>query len=275
MIPARWNLPSKLLSSVIPRSHSKIWMRTPGWLTVYIENVYPFCVGKAVLRSMNSIMTSAVFKPIDKGVTSKSSNSCTCKDPRQEIAACTTAPEQNSSDDGRTTRSCWPALSAGGLQWSTSLKPRRRDCRCRSSYCYRARDCCCCCGCCWCCCCWLQVHSSSFCLPFPPCLSLFLRTFPSRALPARLVWLLAPFILLFLCAPAFSPCFNRHLIAHSIISPPGRSCNLVIQYCILCSASMRSFLTHPPRSSDTFPPPYALGHSPELLDPCASLAPVS
>ena len=61
-IPTRWNFPSELLSSIIARSSLKTWMRTPGWLSVYVVNVCPFFVGKVVLRSMNFVMTSAVSK---------------------------------------------------------------------------------------------------------------------------------------------------------------------------------------------------------------------
>ena len=111
----------------------KTWMRTPGCLTTCVVNVCPFFMRKVVLRSMNSITTSAVCKPIDKGVMSKSSKSCTCEDPSPRdcsLHSCTRAR---------------PAFSPVGLQWSTSLKPRRRDCRCRSSCCHRGRVCCCCC----------------------------------------------------------------------------------------------------------------------------------
>ena len=48
-------------------------------------------VGKVVFRSMNSVMTSAVFKPIDKRVTSKNSRFCICEDPSPVRVAAYTA----------------------------------------------------------------------------------------------------------------------------------------------------------------------------------------
>ena len=60
-------------------------------------------MGKVVLRSMSFVMASpAVIKPIDKGVTSKSSKFCTCEDPSpMRMAACTAAPKSSAkgSDD--------------------------------------------------------------------------------------------------------------------------------------------------------------------------------
>ena len=54
----------------------KTWIRTPGWLSAYIENVGPFFVGKMVLHSMSFVMTTpAVSKPTDKGMTSNTSQS--------------------------------------------------------------------------------------------------------------------------------------------------------------------------------------------------------
>ena len=50
-----------------------------------------------MLRSMSFVMIPpAVSKPIDKGVTSNSSKSCTCEDPSPvRIAACTAAPKSS------------------------------------------------------------------------------------------------------------------------------------------------------------------------------------
>ena len=43
-----------------------------------------------LFASMNSVVTSAVFKPINKGVTSKNSRFCICEDPLPvRVAACT------------------------------------------------------------------------------------------------------------------------------------------------------------------------------------------
>mmetsp|Transcript_110152 Transcript_110152/g.284650 ORF Transcript_110152/g.284650 Transcript_110152/m.284650 type:complete len:210 (+) Transcript_110152:528-1157(+) len=98
-MPSRWNLPSKLLSFVMARSPSKTWMSTPGWLSAYVVKVCPFFVGMVVFRSMSLVITPpAVSNPIDSGVTSKSSKSCTCEEPSPvRIAACTAAPKATAS----------------------------------------------------------------------------------------------------------------------------------------------------------------------------------
>lgn len=41
-IPVRSNFPSKLLSLVKERSPSKTWIKTPGWLSEYVEKTCNF-----------------------------------------------------------------------------------------------------------------------------------------------------------------------------------------------------------------------------------------
>ena len=83
--------PSKLLSLGIPRSRLKIWMRTPCWLKAYVENVCLF-FGKVVLRSMNFVMTSAVSKPIGKGVTSNTSHTAPGSSPASPLPSVSSPP---------------------------------------------------------------------------------------------------------------------------------------------------------------------------------------
>ena len=75
--------------------------------TRLVVNVLGKClsliVGKVVLRSMSFVMTSAVFKPIDKGVISKNSRFCTCEDlSPMRMAACTAAVTRPSVSRGCT-----------------------------------------------------------------------------------------------------------------------------------------------------------------------------
>jgi len=67
------NLPRVLLCLVRGRSPSKTWMRTPGWLSAKVENVWLFLVGMVVLRAIKTaISPPAVSIPRDRGATSRS-----------------------------------------------------------------------------------------------------------------------------------------------------------------------------------------------------------
>ena len=62
----------------------RTWMSTPGWLSLYVVNVWVCLVGIVVLRLINAVMTPpAVSIPRDSGVTSSSSRSCTSSDYKQ------------------------------------------------------------------------------------------------------------------------------------------------------------------------------------------------
>eukprot|EP00959_Pyramimonas_sp_CCMP1952_P009385 195789-Pyramimonas_sp.AAC.1 len=51
-------------------------MRTPGWLSEYVEKICDFLVGTVVLRGMSTVITPpAVSRPMDRGVTSSRSRS--------------------------------------------------------------------------------------------------------------------------------------------------------------------------------------------------------
>ena len=133
-------------------------------------------------------MTSpAVFKPSDKGVTSKSTKPCTCEDPSPvRMAACTAAPKIVSSDDRIVRGSAVAggstvASSANSVWWITAGAPSLLllpvllfQCLPWESGIRRARR--------------LRCF---LCFPSPFSPFLFLRPFLSRAFPARLSWLLA------------------------------------------------------------------------------------
>merc|ERR1740139_683828 len=74
-------------------------MSTPGWLSAYVVKVCAFFVGMVVFRSISLVITPpAVSRPMDKGVTSSKSRSCTCDEPSPvKIAACTAAPKATAS----------------------------------------------------------------------------------------------------------------------------------------------------------------------------------
>ena len=78
------------------RSPLKTWMSTPGWLSASVAKVCAFFVGMVVFRSMSFVITPpAVSRPMDSGVTSSRSRSCTCDDPSPvRIAACTAASKR-------------------------------------------------------------------------------------------------------------------------------------------------------------------------------------
>jgi hypothetical protein len=65
-------------------------MRTPGWLSAYVEKTWSFFVGIVVLRAMSVVITPpAVSRPSERGVTSRRSRSCTFSLVSPErIAAC-------------------------------------------------------------------------------------------------------------------------------------------------------------------------------------------
>ena len=75
--PNEMELPKRILVPSHRALPMKTWIRTPSWLSVYIENVCPFFVGKMVSQSMSFVMTTpAVSKPTDKGMTSKHESHC-------------------------------------------------------------------------------------------------------------------------------------------------------------------------------------------------------
>ena len=93
-MPARSNLPSRLLSRVNARSPSYTWIVTPGWLSAYVEKVCDLRTGMVVPRGMRSVITPpAVSMPSESGVTSSSSKSSVFAEPVPErMAAWKAAP---------------------------------------------------------------------------------------------------------------------------------------------------------------------------------------
>ena len=91
--PNEMELPKRIL---VPSHHAltmKTWIRTPGWLSAYIENVCPFFVGKMVLHSMSFVMTTpAVSKPTDKGVTSNTSHTAPGSSPASPLSSRSSPP---------------------------------------------------------------------------------------------------------------------------------------------------------------------------------------
>ncbi|KAK3921344.1 Chorismate synthase [Frankliniella fusca] len=107
------NLPRRLLSLVRGRSPSYTWMSTFGWLSAYVLKTCVWCVGMVVPLLMTGNMTPpAVSMPMDSGVTSSSSRSCTtsllspCR-----MAHCTAAP--------------YATASSGLMDWLSSLPPKK------------------------------------------------------------------------------------------------------------------------------------------------------
>ena len=82
------------MSFVIRLSPSNTWIKTPGWLSAYVENVWLFLVGTVVFLSIKLvIIPPAVSMPNDKGVTSNNNKSSILDDLIPErIAAWTVAP---------------------------------------------------------------------------------------------------------------------------------------------------------------------------------------
>ena len=161
----------------------KTWMRTRDWLTACIKNVCPFFVGKVVLRSMNFIMTSpAVSKPTDKGVATNASHTAPGSSPASPLSSRSSPPHSQvvtrrthdfSGASGHSTHCCAGRLLAAAavatvVGVAVVVAVVAGAARCAT-------------------CCFLFFLSPVS--PIP--LFLSLRLFPSRALPARLLWLLA------------------------------------------------------------------------------------
>ena len=70
-IPVNSKVPRELLSLVKVLSPSKTWIKTPGWLSAYVENVWDFLAGIVLLRGMSLVITPpAVSIPSERGATS-------------------------------------------------------------------------------------------------------------------------------------------------------------------------------------------------------------
>mmetsp|Transcript_22411 Transcript_22411/g.42738 ORF Transcript_22411/g.42738 Transcript_22411/m.42738 type:complete len:337 (-) Transcript_22411:604-1614(-) len=123
-IPDSSNLPKRLLSRVRERSPSNTWIRTPGWLSAYVENTCSFLVGMVVLRGIKTVITPpAVSSPRDRGVTSRRSKSCTFSDPSPErMAACTAAPYATASSGLMLLHSSFPLKKSESRDWILGIR---------------------------------------------------------------------------------------------------------------------------------------------------------
>mmetsp|Transcript_3712 Transcript_3712/g.8339 ORF Transcript_3712/g.8339 Transcript_3712/m.8339 type:complete len:261 (-) Transcript_3712:1699-2481(-) len=80
--PVSSNLPRRWLSFVIDRSPSYTWMRTAGWLSTLVENVWDFFVGIGVFRGIKGVNTPpTVSIPWEREVTSRTTISFSASSP--------------------------------------------------------------------------------------------------------------------------------------------------------------------------------------------------